>query len=189
MASEWLNFRGTVPAQIQEWLIADTSCSLRLNVSAWPQKQLWKSRCFFIYLKDSEDKQPDLVSSLNWKVHAVVVPRRESRTFAAWKMLFLNPTDMSWLENIRTLAWDCVLAEINTLEIETKKNLLMCMAEELFINEWNFKAYSRYCCLPSKDKKKSCYKDLSHKIVPRNPKQREENKLISACFMQTYNKE
>lgn len=38
-------------------------------------------------------------------------------------------------------------------------------------------------------KTKSCCKDLSLNIVPRNAKQREENKLISACFVQTYNKE
>lgn len=64
----------------------------------------------------------------------------------------------------------------------------MRIVGELLINETNFQAYSRYCCLPSKDKK-SCYKDLSHYIVPRNPKQREENKLTSAGFVLTYNKE
>lgn len=123
--------RGTAPAQIQEWLITDISCSPRLNVSAWPQNQLWKTRCFFNYLWDSEDKQPDLVSSLFWtEKYTLLCCPDKSRTFAACKMLFLNPTDTSWLENIHTLGWDCVLAEINTLKIETKAKIGRCALQE-----------------------------------------------------------
>lgn len=150
-------FSGTVAAQMKEWLITNISCSPGLNVSAWPQNQLWKTRCFFNYLKDSEDKQPDLVSSLIWieKYTLLCSPDERTEHLQPAKCCFLIPLTRPGLKTSTWLEWDCVLAEINTLEIETKKkNLLMCIIGELFINEWNFKAYSRYCCLPSKDKKK-----------------------------------
>lgn len=66
-ASKWLNlFQWNSSCTNTGLAYHDISCSSRLNVSAWPQNQLWKTRCFFNYLKDSEENQPDLVSSLIW---------------------------------------------------------------------------------------------------------------------------
>lgn len=83
----------SVAAQMQEWLITDISCSPRLNVSAWPQNQLWKTRCFFNYLKDSEDKQPDLVSSLIWieKYTLLCSPDKRTEHLQPAKCYFLIP--------------------------------------------------------------------------------------------------
>lgn len=115
-------FSGTVLHKYRNGLSLTFPASPRLHVSAWPENQLWKTRCFFNYLKDSEDKQPDLVSSLFWtEKYTLLCCPDKSRTFSACKMLFLNPTDASWLDTIHTLGWDCVLAEINALETETKQ--------------------------------------------------------------------
>ena len=67
----------------------------------------------------------------------------------------------------------------------------MCIVGELFEI---VSGISRLKCLVTVDTvvcylNESYQKDLSHNIVPRNTEQREENKLISAWFVQTYNKE